>query len=302
MCKVLNVSRSSYYAYVNGQTHRIKSNKQLLLNEVKDIFENHKRRYGSRRIREELKDKGFEIGLYRVRRMMAEQGLEAIQPRRFVPRTTQSHPSLQRSPNLLLEAPFPQAPNKVIVGDITYLPTSANWLYLSVWMDLFSRKIVGWRVDDHLKASLVILALQQVIRNRQPSPGLIVHSDGGGQYGSVAFRNLLNRHKFCQSMTRKDNHYDNAFAESLFSRFKAELLTGKVFENLQEARLKSFEYIEGYYNTIRKHSSLGYRSPDQFENLYWRSSASRLKDRTDAKRFFFLQTAFFKKGCLEEKK
>ncbi len=272
MCKVLNVSRSSYYAYVNEQTYQIKSNKALLLNEVKEIFENHKRRYGSRRIREELKDKGYEIGLYRVRRMMADQDLLAIQPRRFVPRTTQSNPNLQRSPNLLLDAPFPQAPNEVIVGDITYLPTPGGWLYLSVWMDLFSRKIVGWQVDEHIKASLVILALQQVIRSRQPPSGLIVHSDGGRQYGSLAFRSLLKRHEFCQSMTRKDDHYDNAFAESLFSRFKAELLTDDRFENLQGARLKTFEYIEGYYNTIRKHSSLGYKRPDQFENLYWGAS------------------------------
>ena len=159
------------------------------------------------------------------------------------------------------------------MGDITYLPSKEFgydvWLYLAVWMDLFSRKIVGWRVDEHMQDSLVILPMHQLIRLRQPEKGFIVHSDGGGQYGSIDFRELLKLHEFRQSMTRKDNHYDNAFIESLFSRFKAELLNGGTFSGLADAQAKVFEYIEGYYNTIRKHSSLGYLSPDQFEERFW---------------------------------
>ena len=274
LCKVLQVSRSSYYSYIQGKSYGISTQKALLLKEVKDIFEDHKRRYGSRRIWEEMKDRGFDIGLYRVKRFMKEQDLIAIQPKSFVPRTTQSHPSLRRSPNLLLDqGNLPDAPNQVVVGDITFLPSSQygydEWLYLAIWMDLFSRKIVGWQVDEHMDESLVIRAMKELIRLRQPEEGFIVHSDGGSQYSSDNFRALLKLHKFRQSMTRKNDHYDNAFVESLFSRFKAELLDGGVFSGLMDAQAKTFEYIEGYYNTIRKHSSLGYLSPNQFEDQYW---------------------------------
>jgi len=240
---------------------------------VKSIFDFHKRRYGARRIWEEMKDKGHKIGRYQVRSLMREQNLVAIQPKSFVPKTTQTSPNLRRSPNLLLDLPPPDAPNQIIVGDITYLPTVINgyndWLYLAVWLDLFSRKIVGWQVDEHMEESLVIRALKKLIKTRQPAPRMIIHTDGGGQYGSNNFRALLKHHQFRQSMTRKDNHYDNAFAESLFSRFKAELLDGDVFYGLKDAQVRIFEYIEGYYNTIRKHSSIGYLSPTQFEDRYW---------------------------------
>ena len=220
-----------------------------------------------------MKDKGYTIGLYKVKSLMKEQNLIAIQPKQFVPRTTQSNPNLRRSPNLLLDLPFPDAPNQVIVGDITYLPTPDHsedgWLYLAVWMDLFSRKIVGWKVDDNMEEDLVIDAFKQVIKNRQPPKGIIVHSDGGGQYGSINFRTLLDQHKVEQSMTRKNDHYDNAFAESLFSRFKAEVLDEGVFKDLFDAKIRVFEFIEGYYNTIRKHSSIGNISPIQYEDKYW---------------------------------
>ena len=181
---------------------------------------------------------------------------------------------MRRNENLLLDlSNLPVAPNEVWVGDITYLPSSEEgieyWLYLAVWMDLFSRKIVGWCVDEHMDESLVIRALKQGIRNRQPEKGLIIHSAGGGQYGSNHFRALLNRNQFRQSMTRKDNHYDNANIESLFSRFKTEVLLIESFSGVKDAHLKIFDYIEAYYNTIRKHSALGYKSPNQFEERYW---------------------------------
>lgn len=256
-----------------GQTYQAREDDRLLLKEVKVIFDKHVKRYGARRILEELKDRDFEVGLFKVRRLMKELNLKAIQPKSFVPRTTQSNPDLVRSPNLLLDVPFPDAPNQVIVGDITYLPAIIDgykaWLYLAIWLDLFSRKVAGWEVDEHMDESLVIRPLKQVIRDRQPLAGMIVHSDGGGQYSSINFRALLAQHGFRQSMTRKDDHYDNAFAESLFSRLKAELLDGGVFYGVHDARTRTFEYIEGYYNTIRKHSSLGYISPAQFEDRFW---------------------------------
>ena len=269
----MKVSKSAYYAYLKGQSYQPSIQTQVLLKEVKTIFDFHKRRYGALRIWEELKDNGYQIGLYKVRSLMKAQDLVAIQPKSFVPITTQTNPNLRRSPNLLLALDFPDAPNQVIVGDITYLPIIIDgvkdWLYLAVWMDLFSRKIVGWYIDENMEEAIIILAMKQLIKSRQPPPSMIVHSDGGGQYGSIKFRALLALHRFRQSMTRKDNYYDNAFSESLFSRFKAELLQGGVFNDLYDARIRTFDYIDGYYNTIRKHSSLDYLSPMQFEDRYW---------------------------------
>ncbi len=285
MSRVFNISKSAYYAFVAGQSYQTSIDKQILLNEVKAIFDTHKKRYGSRRIREELLDQGYVIGRYRVSSLMKEQGLVAIQPKSFVPKTTQSHPHLKRCLNLLLDHKnLPTEPNQVIVGDITYLPSVINgckeWLYMGVWMDLFTRKIVGWKVDEQMEESLIIEALHKMIRTQDPKQGLIVHSDGGGQYDSNNFKALIILNKFRQSMTRKNNHYDNAHAESLFSRFKAELLNGDVFNGLEDAQLKVFEYIEGYYNTVRKHSSIGYQSPSQFEERYWTDFYT---DKTDVK-------------------
>lgn len=275
ICEVLQISRSAYYAYVNGQSYVLRADKQRTSEEIKRIFEFHKRRYGWRRIQDDLKEMGIQAGRYQIRSRMKEQDLIAIQPKSFVPRTTQNHPHLRRSPNLLLEAEnLPRAPAEVIVGDITYLPNQevgyGKWLYLAAWQDLFSRRIVGWQIERHMEASLVYTAMEQVITTIQPQKGLIVHSDGGGQYQASEFRQLLSLHEFRQSMTRKDNHYDNAHAESLFSRFKAELLDGGLFYGLQDARLRSFDYIEGegYYNTIRRHSSIGNTSPLVFEQRF----------------------------------
>jgi len=286
MCKTFNISKSAYYAFVVGESYQTSIDKQILLNEVKTIFDNHKKRYGSRRIREELRDQGYVIGKYRVSSLMKEQGLVAIQPKSFVPKTTQSHPHLKRCPNLLLNPNnLPSGPNEVIVGDITYLPSVVNgnkeWLYMGTWMDLFTRKLVGWKVAEHMQESLIIEALHKMIRNQEPKQGLIVHSDGGGQYDSKNFKALISLNKFRQSMTRKNNHYDNAHAESLFSRFKAELLNGSVFNGLEDAQSKVFEYIEGYYNTVRKHSSIGYLSPNQFEERYWTDFYSDKIDTND---------------------
>lgn len=227
LCRVLRVSRSAYYAYISGKSYALKEEKAMIAAEIKRIFHFHKRRYGWRRIRSELRDKGITAGRYQIRNRMLEQGLVAIQPKSFVPKTTQSHPHLRRSKNLLLEAEnLPTAPNQVIAGDITYLPNKEagyeKWLYLATWLDLKSHRIVGWQVDRHMEEDLVIIALQKAIRARQPQKGFIVHSDGGSQYGSTAFRALLKGHEYRQSMTRKDNHYDNAQAESLFSRFKVD--------------------------------------------------------------------------------
>lgn len=266
----MQVSRSAYYQHLepkqpNGQ-------EQQMEEQIVDVFTAHKRRYGIRRICAELKEKQIRVGKHRCRRIMKQQGLKAIQPRSFVPRTTNSRHPYPISPNLLLGRERPLKPNEVWVGDITYIPlTKGRWAYLSVWMDLYSRRIVGWHLEGHMREELVITALRKALQIRTITPGLILHSDRGGQYAGGGFRKLLMKRKIVQSMSRADDPYDNAFMESYFSRLKAELLENGMFEDLEDARTEIFEYIEMYYNTNRRHSALNYQSPTQYENHYFYS-------------------------------
>lgn len=235
-----------------------------------ESFAEHRRRYGSRRLLTELQEKGYEVGRHQLRRLMQETGLKAIQPRSFIPRTTDSRHDGPFSPNLLLDVAFPTAPGRVLVGDITYLPLSdSKWGYLAAWMDLFSRKIKGWSVADNMSEELIHSALRKAIGSNQLSMGSIIHSDRGGQYIGKAFRKTLFDYRFEQSMSRPDDPYDNAFMESCWSRLKAELLEDGVFRSLEDARIELFDYIESYYNRKRRHSSLGNISPEQFEQKYY---------------------------------
>ena len=180
-----------------------------------ESFAEHRRRYGSRRLLTELQEKGYEVGRHQLRRLMQETGLKAIQPRSFIPRTTDSRHDGPFSPNLLLDVAFPTAPGRVLVGDITYLPLSdSKWGYLAAWMDLFSRKIKGWSVADNMSEELIHSALRKAIGSNQLSMGSIIHSDRGGQYIGKAFRKTLFDYRFEQSMSRPDDPYDNAFMES----------------------------------------------------------------------------------------
>jgi putative transposase len=264
LCRALDVSRSGYYAWKERPARQ-----DQLAPQVEEVFWQNSRRYGSRRITAELREQTV-IGRHRVRRLMREQGLRAIQPRRFVPRTTDSRHGQRMSPNLLLEREIVvDRPRQVIVGDITYLPLqNGQWAYLATWMDLFSRKILGWQIASSMTAELVIEALKKAIIREHLPAGLIVHSDRGGQYVDAELRNLLKRQGFEQSMTRADETYDNAHAESLFSRYKTELLEDGAFCDLEQARSETFAYIEGYYNRTRRHSGLGYLSPENFERAF----------------------------------
>jgi len=266
LCRVLSVSRSCYYVYrKNGYAVESFAEKKIEA-QVIDAFTLHKRRYGIRRLVPELLDQGLKIGHYKVRRILHKKGLKAIQPKSFVPRTTDSRHPYPISPNLLKGKAFPVKMNQVWVGDITFIPLQGGkWGYLAVWMDLFSRKVTGWQLLNHMKEGLVVEAFKKSWSSRKAAGGLIVHSDRGGQYAGNVFRKLLNGHKVLQSMSGVDNPYDNAFMESHFSRFKAELLQGGAFEGLENARVEIFEYIETYYNPIRRHSALGYISPVAFE-------------------------------------
>ena len=202
---------------------------------------------------------------------MKENGLKALSPKSFVPQTTDSRHLMRRSENLLLDYRLPPSkPNEVIVGDITYLPLQeGGFIYLATWQDLFSRMIVGWQIEETLEEKLVTEALKKVIHRRKPLAGLIVHSDRGGQYASNGLRRMLSSRGYLQSMSRAGETYDNAYAESLFSRYKAELLEGGAFADVEEARVESFDYIENYYNRVRRHSALGYVSPVEYEQKYY---------------------------------
>jgi transposase InsO family protein len=230
------------------------------------VFKAYKRRYGSRRIVAALGKEDVKIGRYRVRRILSAGGLKAIQPRSFVPRTTDSRHCYRISPNVLKERGLPSKIDEAWVGDITYLPMAGGgFRYLSVWMDLYSRRIVGWDDQDHMKESLVATSLKRALAGRRRPGRLIVHSDRGGQYAGTEFRRIIEKHKLTQSMSGADNPYDNAHMESFFSRFKAELLEGGAFQSAEDAHTEIFEFIEMYYNTQRLHSSLGYLSPNEFE-------------------------------------
>jgi transposase InsO family protein len=197
---------------------------------------------------------------------MKEQNLKAIQPKSFKPKTTDSKATLA-SPNLLAEITIQEcAAGKVIVGDITYVPLrNGKWSYLAVWQDKVTRRIIGWSLSETMTAELVTSALKKAIWKGLVQAGAIIHSDRGSQYAAKEFRILLQANCFRQSMSGKGNCYDNAQAESFFSRFKAELIEDGVFEDVGQARSEVFSYIEGYYNRVRLHSALGYLSPMEFE-------------------------------------
>jgi transposase InsO family protein len=261
VCAVLGQARSSFYhAAVPTATQSADAQIGTL---IEAVFRRHRRRYGYRRIGEELSDRGVVCAPARIRRIMAQRGLRALQPKNFVPKTSDGRAD-KPSPNLLSGQPLPQAPNRVWAGDITFIPTSAGWLYLAVVIDLCSRRIVGWSLADHLRAELVLAALRQALGTRL-ARSAIFHSDRGSQYGSASFRQALAGAGLRQSMSARANPYDNAWTESFIGTLKNEMLQNGCFENATDARTEIFEYIEGYYNTHRKHSALNYLTPTQFE-------------------------------------
>ena len=262
ICDALGVPRSSYY-HAAEPTPTQRSDEQLG-DKIQAIFKRHRRRYGYRRIWEELADQGIVCAADRVRRIMRERGLRAIQPRTYEPRTSDGRAD-KPSPNLLLGQPLPAEADQVWAGDITFIPTTSGWLYLAVIIDLYSRKIVGWSLDDNLRTPLVIDALKQALGSRSSTQKPIFHSDRGSQYGSSAYRQILCQAGMRQSMSARANPYHNAWTESFMGTLKAEMLQDGCFINAQDARTEIFAYIDSYYNTQRKHSALGYQTPAQFE-------------------------------------
>jgi putative transposase len=264
ICDVLNICRSAYYDWLTGEPGMRQQELTYLIPMIVSIFRRHRRRYGARRISEELWDHGIVCSPKRVAIALKNQGLRAIQPKSFVPKTTDSRHALGYSPNLLLGAPDPVHIDELWVGDITYLPLKGGgFCYLAALMDRCSRNILGWSLEESMTESLVTKVLRQSIESRQPRVGLLHHTDRGGQYAGTKYRAMLRRAGVRQSMSRADNCYDNAFMESCWGSFKRELDIAE-YESVAMARKTIAEYV-GYYRFERKHSSLDYLTPHQFE-------------------------------------
>jgi transposase InsO family protein len=259
---VLQVPRSSYYAWRHRPVSRRSLANEQLRQKLANLFVAHRRVYGSPRLTVCLQRLGIPCSRNRVARHMRALQLQARQKRAFRPKTTDANHDCPIAPNRLLK---PQAVNRVWVSDITYVSTRQGWLYLAAVMDLYSRKIVGWASSDSMKTLLVEAALQQALLQRRPHPGLLHHSDRGVQYASNAYRRLLLACQIQPSMSAKGHCYDNAAMESFWSTLKTEWLHQYTFQNHQQACSAISDYIETFYNPKRLHSALGYQSPVEFE-------------------------------------
>jgi putative transposase len=261
-CRVLAVSRSGYYA----ARRREKRPPAVCAPtaHLKSVFAASGRSYGSRRLCLSLKQQGIRIGRYRVRRLMRTHQLKPVWKRKFI-HTTDSKHNLPVFENVLDRQFTPATANQAWVSEITYIRTGSGWLYLAAVLDLYSRKVVGWAIAPTMPADLVCTALQMALCQRQPSPGLIVHSDRGSHYASQDYRNLLGRHGLIGSMSRKGNYGDNAVMERFFLNLKMERVWQRDYANHHEAINDVTDYIVGFYNSQRLHSTLGYRPPNGYE-------------------------------------
>jgi putative transposase len=254
MCRMLGVSASGYYAWRSRPLSLRQSQDATLLTEIRRAHERSRQTYGSPRIHAELRAQGHRWNHKRIERLMRQYGIRARRARRFR-RTTEVLPSLPVAPNRLNQEFRASSPNQVWTADITYLDTAEGWLYLATVLDLYSRRIVGWAMAEHLETSLVRDALQMALTQRQPAAGLLHHSDRGRQYASAEYQTLLAAHGVACSMSRRGNCYDNAVMESFFSSVKSEVADR--FESCGEAKMELFDYIEVFYNQRRRHSTLG---------------------------------------------
>jgi putative transposase len=267
VCEFLEIARSPFQRWREFDLSSLEEDDKMMLPIIVSIFHAHRRRYGTRRIADELRDRGYYLGRRRIARLMEIAGVSAIQPKSFKPRTTDSRHKLGFNENLILDLKELRLPDQLWVGDITYVPIETiRFGYLAVLMDRFSRKVVGWKLGKDMTEQLVISALRQAIRERNPGPGLIHHSDRGGQYASTRYRAMIQRAAMKQSMSRAADCYDNAFIESCFGTIKTELEMTE-YKNYDEASKEIRSYLT-YYNLERKHSSIGYQTPFQFEQFF----------------------------------
>lgn len=266
LCAVFAVSRSGYYAWSQASgSARARQEAQLRL-KIAAVHRQSRETYGSPRITIELRAQGERVGRHRVARLMRQAGLRGRQKRRYRVRTTDSRHSHPIAPNRLATLPVPTQPDRVWVSDLTYVPTDEGWLYVAGVLDRCSRCLVGWAMGSTLDTAVPLAALLMALRQRQPGPGLIHHSDRGVQYASADYRAVLAAHGLVASMSRQGNCYDNATMEAFWSSLKNELIHRRRFATRAEARTAIFDYIEGFYNRTRRHSALGYQSPLDYES------------------------------------
>ena len=265
LCDVLGVSPAGYYAWRSRPESRRSAANRDLVDDIKRVHRDTSGRYGSPRIHAELRAQGRGVSRGRIERLMRQRGIRAIMapPRRV--RTTDSRHDLPIAPNLLNRNFRADAPNRIWLTDITYIETDQGWLYLATVMDLYSRRIVGWAMADHLRADLPLAALRMAISVQRPGAGLILHSDRGVQYASADYREVIQSAGFQASMSRKADCYDNAPMESFFHTLKTELVHHRHYATRAEATRDIFAYIEGFYNRTRRHSAIGYISPIEME-------------------------------------
>jgi len=264
-CEILRISKSGYYEFLGRRKSNRQIEREALEGFVKDIFEEHKGRYGSRRISRQLASMGIRASDKRVLKVLNELGLKAKGTTRRYRRHRAVEPGDSRV-NLIDRAFDVDGPNLLWVGDITYVPTRKGFLYLATVMDAWSRKVVGWSMSASATERLVVDALEQAVgRENPPDHGLVFHDDQGCQYTSRAFQRALDSHGITQSVSRPGCPYDNAVAESFFKTLKRELIKDGAYEDREEAKQEIFKYVELYYNTVRQHSKLGYVSPTEYE-------------------------------------
>jgi transposase InsO family protein len=265
LCETLHVSRSGYYAWRSGKESLRKKADRLLSEQIQTAYLQSRSTYGSPRITASLRSQGHAVGRRRVARLMREAGLRGRQKRRYRVVTTDSGHEEPIARNLLAQRPPPRRPDEVWVTDITYLQTDEGWLYLAGVLDRCTRRLIGWAMDSQMDASLAVAALEMAVQQRQPSPGVIHHSDRGIHYACAEYRERLAVHKMVRSMSRAGNCYDNGAMEAFWSTMKNEMVYRRRFLTRAQARSAIFDYVEGFYNRTRLHSALGYKSPLDYE-------------------------------------
>jgi len=267
-CRVLEVARSGYYAWKRGTIAPRMVWRHRVLREIRRSFLESRRTYGSPRIHQELVVRGCSCCVNTVARLMKKERIQAQTRRKYRVQTTDSKHLYPVAANLLGQRFSQSRANRAWAADITFVPTQEGWLYVAVILDLFSRRVVGWAMADHLKALLVREALEMAMVQRRPEPGLLIHSDRGVQYACHDYQGLLRRHQLVCSMSRSGNCYDNAVVESFYGTMKREWVHRQHYRTRQEARVSIFEFIEVFYNRQRRHSALRYVSPVAFEALH----------------------------------
>ena len=276
MCRVLSVSRSGFYAWLKRPISQRDLRRTQVKQAVNEAFDHFKKRYGAPRLTAELNDQGIACSRNHVAALLKEEGLRARNGKmfRYFPRV---EAKTNISDNFLRQNFSAAEPNTKWVSDITYIKVGRNWTYLAVVMDLFSRKVVGWALDNHMRESLILEALDMAVTQRYPQRKLLIHSDRGVQYRGNEYQETLKSYGINCSMSRKGNCWDNAVMESFFSRLKVELIYAEKYKTIEDARSSIFEYIEIFYNRTRRHSSLGYVSPYRFEQQYDQLTLSTIR-------------------------